>query len=459
MIYILTGSLLILFFISYFLNGRDFFAPMTAQALSFVFAGLMCIYFMKSFEAPYQFHLDSIAIIISSIAISVGIGIFAHQMFLRVKIRPYMQSEIAVSPILNGESVCILAFIVLAIVWQILEVRRIGGISGSFFENMFSFHAKRYRDVTGEYDLPFLLRQFGSLLNAIFAIYSFALIRFYKKMSFPRKMIHILVIGLCLLYGLLGGGRSGMINKFIACAMMFHLLRIQKNNGYRKYSFHFLFRVFVMFCLVLWAFAMLKTFVGRAQQSMSSPVDYISYYTGTEFISFDMYLRNPPRPSNIFGKETFYGLNQNLHNLGFQTIPRYEIHLEFRSIGGGQVTNVYTLFRSYHYDFGFIGIYVLHIVASIIMSTFYEYTKKKHDNISLLVFSTMYYSIVLSFFAERFFSYIVTIGFLKELILTLILYEILIRKRVRFIVGNKSTRVMASYTKIKLNSSLQIDFK
>lgn len=437
MIYILTGSLLILFFISYFGSGKDFFAPMTVQVMSFVFSDLMCIYFMKSFEAPYQFHWDSVTIIISCMAISVGIGILIHQMFRRIKIRSYTQAEIAVSPISNTVNAFVLAFVMLVIIWQILEVRSIGGTTGTLSEAMLSFHSLRYLSTTDEFDLPFLLRQFHHMVQVFCILYGFNLIRFYKGLSLCGKILDILIIGMCILCALLTGGRHDAVNQLIAFVMIFHLLRIQKIGVYKKYNIRFLIRIFIFLWLGLYAFAFLKEFVGRNQSLINNPLDYISYYTGTEFITFDMYLQDPPMPSRIFGKYTFYNLNQNLRFLGIANIPRYVGQLEFRSIGGGLRTNVYSVFRTYHYDFGMAGVYILHAIVSIFMSFFYEYTKKKCNNIAILTFSIMYYSIVLSFFAERFFSNIVCLTFLKRLIPLLILYELFIRKRIHFMIGTK----------------------
>lgn len=437
MIYILAGTLILLFFMSYFWGGQDFFAPMTIQAMSFVFSALMCIYYMWSFDAQYHFHLNSAAIIISCIALSVGIGILTHHIFIKIRIRSKTQAEIDVSPISGRTSIVILMFTMLVAAWQLWEIRRIGGTASTFIKSMFTFHSIRYWSTTGEYDLPFLLRQLIILVRAVFVLYGFDLIRFYRILPFDEKIIHVAIIGSCILNELLGGGRSRTVNHLIACSVLFHLLRIQKKNGYKKYSVRFLIRMIGLVCAFLWSFAAIKTFVGRDQHLLSNPIDYVSYYTGTEFITFDMYLQNPPPSSSIVGKETFYDLNQNLRNYGVFDIPRYVVHLEFRSVGGGQKTNVYTLFRSYHYDFGIGGVYIFHTIASVFMSGFYEYIKKRRGNLGIIAFSLMYYSIVLSFFAERFFSTIVSVTFLKELFPLLLLYELLIRKRIRFIVADK----------------------
>lgn len=430
MVYVLTGSVFILFSASYFLNGRDFFAPMTVQVMSFVFSGLMCIYFMHSFDAPYRFHWNSIAIVISCLTLSVLIGILIHQLFNKLKIRPYTQSEIDVSPISNSINIAMLAFVILIALWEAIEVRRIGGVSGNYAESALAYRNLTYRSTTDEYDFPFLLRQLLLVAQAILVLYGFDLFRFFKILPLNAKIMHVLIIGVCILVGLLGAGRHTTVNQLIACICIFHLLRCQTQNGYKKYDFKFLLRIFIAVCIFLWAFATLKTFVGR-ESSVNKPLDYISYYTGTEFITFDIYLQNPPSPPPIFGQHTFRSLILNLINLGIFDIPRFDTKGKFVFVGGGQINNVYTLFKTYHSDFGVAGIYILHIVVSIFLSIFYEYTKRKRGNIAILTFSTMYYSIVLTFFAEYFFSSIVSFTFLKQLLPLLVFYECLIRKRIR----------------------------
>ena len=436
MVYILTGSLVILFFISYFLGGQDFFAPMTIQVMSFIFSGVMCIYYMHSFDAPYKFHWETITIIISCLTLSVGIGIWIHHLLNKINIHSYTQAEIKVSPIPNTISIIILILVILIAIWEALEVRRISGVSGSYAKIAFAYRNLTYRSTTNEYYFPFLLRQLLLAAQAILVLYGFDLIRFRRMFRLNTKLLHVIIIGVCSLIGLLGAGRSTTVNQLIACIIIFHLLRCQEQNGYKKYSFMFLLRIFIVICFLLWAFSALKTFVGR-NSSMNNPLDYISYYTGTEFITFDIYLQNPPSPPQVFGQHTFNGLIQNLINLGAD-IPRYVTRGNFVSVGGGLANNVYTLFRTYHYDFGTIGMYILHITVSVFMSVFYEYIKKKNGNIAILTFGAMYYSIVLTFFAEGFFSTVVNLTFLKRLLLLLVLYEFLIRKRVRFMFGRKS---------------------
>lgn len=82
---------------------------------------------------------------------------------------------------------------------------------------------------------------------------------------------------------------------------------------------------------------------------------------------------------DIFGQETFYGINSQLTKLGLLDIPLYSPHLEFRPgvyLGG----NYYTAYRSYLYDFGYAGHVLCLMRFSVLINGFYyacvRWTKK-----------------------------------------------------------------------------------
>lgn len=432
MIYILLTFLLVFFVSCYLFSGKDFFAPATIQILTFAGSFFMCIYFMLSMDAVHEFHWETIIIIITAMGLTSLIGIAVHSLFKKIAIKAHTTESVALSPISGSMLVLSVGVILVTVMWLLLEIRRIGGTSGLFFETMKRFHdINSYStDATGR--LPWLLTQLLTLLRILFLIFSFNLIRFFKVLTVSQKCANFFVLGLCCLGLLLTGGRTPVINQIICCFMMFHLLRIQKNGKYKQYRFRTLVRFALLLIAVMGGFFLVKNFVGRAGKNNSmNPVDYLAYYTGTQFIAFDQYLQNPPYSSSIIGKETFYSFNQFLINYKLADIPPYIVHLEFRPVGAGFSNNVYTFLRAYHHDFGMEGMWILHSLSILIISSFYEFVKKKRGSLGILIFSQMYYTIVMSFFAERFYSNVFSLNYLKQIVILVVLYELLIRKRIR----------------------------
>lgn len=433
MINLLFVSLIFMLIYSYVLSGRDFFAPATVQILTFAATVFTCIYFMRSMDCPYDFHWVTIGLIIAAMLMSLVIGIIAHQLFLRAGMEEHTKETVDISPIPIGIHFVVIGFIIITVIWLLSEIRRIGGTSGNFFSIISQFHSKNSYSTDENGRLPWVLNQMLTSLRPLVLLYGFNMIRFYKELSFVQKSLNISILALCFLTMLLTASRTGAVNLMIGCIVIFHLLRIQRDGKYIPYRLKYLFRFVLIIVLIMWAFFLVKNLVGRSGKNETMNVfDYIAYYTGTQYISLDQYLQNPPTQSTIFGKETFYNLNAFLIRYNLSDHSPYLVHLEFRPVGGGFRGNVYTFLRSYHYDFGWVGTFVLHGVSMIFLSVFYEYVKRRRGNMGILIFGQMYYTVVMSFFAERFFSNIVSLNYIKQLLMLLILYELLIRKRIRF---------------------------
>lgn len=434
MIYILLITLIVLFFLSYLFSGKDFFAPATVQILTFAGSAFLCIYFMLSMDAPHSFHWNTIIMVICSMTLSMVIGVAVHRIYARVEITPQDRDSEKISPISNFVNIFVIGFIIITILWTLIEVKRIGGSSGSFNAIMHSYRMNSSYSADLEDKFPWLLGQMLTLMRILFFFYTYDIIRFSKELSLKRKLVDIIIIVLCSVGLLLCAIRNQLVVQIVASLIMFHLLRIQKNNGYKKYNIKQMFKGISVFVMIFLLFFVTKTFVGRDSRNEDLNIaDYISYYAGTEYITLDTYMQNPSPANDILGKETFYYLNQFLASRGLSESPLYIRHLEFRSVGAGYRSNTYTFLRAYHHDFGMMGVYILHSVSIVFMSVFYEHVKKRRGTLSILIFAEMYYCIMLSFFQEYTFAEIVSPKFFKMIIMLILLYEVLIRKRIKLV--------------------------
>lgn len=142
--------------------------------------------------------------------------------------------------------------------------------------------------------------------------------------------------------------------------------------------------------------------------------------------------------SDVWGKETFYGLN---HFLGIITgNPQFDyvIHKEFRYYKGQSTGNVYTTFRSFVHDFGYIGLIVLTTGFSFIINTMYlrikskKYRSEKIEyNTEIVFFSYIIFSVYVAFFADYFWTSLVSAKTLKLLIAIFIGYIFLVRLKIK----------------------------
>ena len=238
------------------------------------------------------------------------------------------------------------------------------------------------------------------------------------------QTLNLGVVALATLVSLLTGGRFSAMTALVAAFVLWYMLG---PDGPRALRPGRMVRAALVALGALYLFYGVRVFVGR--QSEQGMLEYITHYAGGSLPGLDLYFKDPPPPSDIWGKETFYSLNQGLRKLGLLEIPYYLVHHEFRRSGGGSIGNVYTALRDYHYDFGLAGMYLLHIVFVLFFSVFYEYQKRRRSDLGLIVLAMMYYALAFYMISNFFYANLVSFGFAIRLGMTAALYLLLMGKR------------------------------
>ena len=419
MIYSLLIGWMVLGLLSYCLCGRDPFAPGTMLTWMGLFSCACAIYNLPL----WQFELSALTVwvLLSTMGISVLINAGVHSCFRRVRV----ERKAAVgTPIRMGVSLAVLALLAGVILVMLAQIRRVAG-GGTFASVMVLFRTKNAYGTDLSNQLPGWVRQMLNLSAVMCFLYLFNFIKFGRQLKKLDAALNLAVIALSIFTSLLTGGRFSAMTMLVGAVVMWYMIRME---GRRTLGVKAVFRIMLVVLAALYGFYAVKSFVGR--QSDATAVEYITHYAGGGIPGLDLYLKDPPHASPIWGKETFYSLNNGLRKLGLLDIPYYYIHHEFRQSGGVSIGNIYTALRDYHYDFGMAGVYLLHGVFSVVFSVFYEYQKKRRSDLGIIVFSMMYYCVVFYMISNSFFASVVSFGFAIRLTLLYLLYTLLIKKRV-----------------------------
>ena len=187
-------------------------------------------------------------------------------------------------------------------------------------------------------------------------------------------------------------------------------------------------------CGGLVLFYLSASLVGRI--NTKGLLEYITFYCGCSIECLNQFFKHPPAASEIFGKETFYNLNLKLYNLGLLNLDKfYPIHLEFRYYGDVMVGNIYTAYRRWIYDFGYIGAMILQGVMAGTMSVFYnklKYRTFKNTGFWLVLYSYIVYTIVFHPIDGYFYLQGVSQTFVTTLILLALMYWFFVTMKVKF---------------------------
>ena len=417
MIYALLAALVLLSLASYGLCGRDFFAPATMLCLAFAFSCACALYNLPR----WQFTLAprTVTLIVGALALSVGINAWARACFQRVRVQPWQGQAVPIPLWVSAGILLVLGAVLLV---MLAQVRRIGG-GGSLSAAMAVFRAKNAYGLSLSDQLPGWVRQLLNLSAVVAFLYLFHLIWFGRRLGRLGLALNAAILAICVGVSLLTGGRFSAMTMVVAGAVLWYMLR---SGGPRAWKLGTLLRVMAAVLAVLYGFYAVKTLVGR--QSEDTLVEYITHYAGGGIPGLDLYLQDPPAPSGIWGKETFYSLNNGLRKLGVLDIPYYYIHHEFRRSGGASIGNIYTALRDYHYDFGLGGLLVLHTAFSVIFAFWYEYQKKRRSHLGILLWAMVYYCVVFYPISNSFFASVISFGFVIRAALLAVLYRLLIQR-------------------------------
>ena len=417
MIYALLAALVLLSLASYGLCGRDFFAPATMLCLAFTFSCACALYNLPR----WQFTLAprTVTLIVGALALSVGINAWARACFQRVRVQPWQGQAVPIPLWVSAGILLVLGAVLLV---MLAQVRRIGG-GGSLSAAMAVFRAKNAYGLSLSDQLPGWVRQLLNLSAVVAFLYLFHLIWFGRRLGRLGLALNAAILAVCVGVSLLTGGRFSAMTMVVAGAVLWYMLR---SGGPRAWKLGTLLRVMLAVLAVLYGFYAVKTLVGR--QSEDTLVEYITHYAGGSIPGLDLYLQDPPAPSGIWGKETFYSLNNGLRKLGVLDIPYYYIHHEFRRSGGASIGNIYTALRDYHYDFGLGGLLVLHTAFSVIFAFWYEYQKKRRSHLGILLWAMVYYCVVFYPISNSFFASVISFGFVIRAALLAVLYRLLIQR-------------------------------
>lgn len=158
-------------------------------------------------------------------------------------------------------------------------------------------------------------------------------------------------------------------------------------------------------------------------------LESIYVYIGAPMQNLDTYLQGTRHTPELWGSQVFrniytylggkYGISQYL----------YQLDLPFLKHNGLNTGNVYTTFYQFYYDFGYDGIVPLMAIIALYFSCAY---RKIYNNkpFTLIIYAYLFNDLIMLIFSDRFYETVASIGFVKHLLITFILYKVLIDKGV-----------------------------
>lgn len=450
MIYLLLIVFLIMLYLTFIKFDKDIIAPPVVLVAGYTLSIACATVNVKNWGI--DLHLNTFFVLVYGTLLFVITGYVVKKWMEKKYTYSKVNNQQKLTPIsINTKYLYVyIAFQILVMliwVWNIYNVTDSLGNFNSFSERMVAFR-KWNSYGTGWINNYFyvFINQFNQI--SIFSPYLFLYIIVYNY--FVNKNLHnstflFISVILSIIEMFLNGGRLNIMSIFLSVCLYYFVFYYKYNNSRFLIDKKFLIRLLALIIFGGIGFYYAKVIVGRgADVSISEIVPYLTMYVGGPIQLLDMFLQNPIDTSDIWGKEVFATLNFQLIRLGILDVEPYIIHLEFRNAETGVfLGNIYTAYRSYIYDFGFIGLTVLPIIFStVINSLFYRVINDKSFNkinFVLLFYSLIFYTVFFDFVRCFFFASVCTFTTIKQFIFLIILIAIFVKDfRIRDLWNNRN---------------------
>lgn len=256
-------------------------------------------------------------------------------------------------------------------------------------------------------------------------------------LKYKNNYLNIIPLLIFCINSILTGGRMPII-RLVVAGVFGYLFFYSNMKREKSFSIKIYFRLIIFGLIGLLGFFSISNLVGRNYNG--SILYYITSYLGGSIPLFDLFLKKPVAHS-IFGYETFPSVLSFLKR-NFNILPNTIIlvNKEFRSLNGLQIGNVYTAFRAYISDFGYIGMFLLTAIHSLFYSMFYKHLKinnTKKISINVLIYMYMIHAVYLMSIDDRLYSDLVSINTLKVIIFFYVIVKFLtsfniLNKKIKF---------------------------
>ena len=251
-----------------------------------------------------------------------------------------------------------------------------------------------------------------------------------------RKNVLLLLFNLLLSIGnsLITGSRTSAILTLAAMFIQMYFITGKRRAWKKIFSPKIMFKLAILGLGVVGLFVVSIYVMGRSDSSEVDLMSYFSIYLSAEIKNLDVFIRKGNFGTDWSDKQTLiYAINYIAPRIGKPELV-HELVVPFRQIHGMSLGNVSTIFYAYLYDDGYKGLVIYTILMALITQImFFAAERSKCRNkisFSVVLYSYVYTTILLSFFSCKFYESVFNIVFIK-MILFWIFIIIMMQLKVR----------------------------
>lgn len=431
---VFIATLLFLFLLCLRIFRNDFFSPPII---------MLCIFILCSLVGLLRYNEWNIAdySLKSVILLLVGISSFIFASTLALKY--YKEKTNNIIPIRRNRINIPDYFVILSLLFGcvtlyifIQNMKHVLEIAGSEDGNITHIIAAYHWYVTHEpekFKVPARVLYCLYVLTVNSILFLFVSIHNYVFRVFKNKdYIYVVCVLFWPVVSILNSSRYELL---CMMSIIIYLLYFFENMYYgnsqlvRKKIIKFGCKLLLAFLVF---FIFLTIYMGRRQSFSDLEIkNYLTIYISAGIRNFDLFVNSPPDIQG-WGKETFPSIYRFLYN-HFGIGGYYKIPLEYRSINGQNMGNIFTCFRRYYSDFGLGGLILVPFMFGFFITCLYYKTKTRCKRnvigFELLVFAYLSRCVFFMPIEDYFFIFDVSARGIFKIMVLYVLYRLFIKKK------------------------------
>ena len=437
-IYLLLIVFLIFTVLSFFVFEKDYIHPTFIFNLMFLLSIICAIYNIEVWDINIHNNTTWILVIMAVIFFLCSIVLDYILSKKRNNNINDSKGRICSINIKWWKTLLILIFDIIYIVLMIINIKKIASRFGEFnnfsqaltiFKNNVIYHANaqfpKYLTISAKLIFSFAYVYLFAFINNLLSMEK---IRINKDLF--KSFVYIIPTFVYCISLLLQSSRGSILRMLIAAVVMFLILYYQKYSKNIKFKLWQVLVIIGSAVFILIGFYYSSKIIGRSTLK-KNPVEYITLYGGGSIELFDMYLQDGKKDQKYIGYESFWGIYRFLDDYNIVSFAKKPVgSLEWRKDKNGvTIGNVYTAYRRWINDFGFIGCAIMVLIICILYNFIYNalksksfYNKINAYNICLILYSIFFYHLFLISIDCRIFDEIIPASVSQYIILVIVYF-------------------------------------
>ena len=239
-----------------------------------------------------------------------------------------------------------------------------------------------------------------------------------------RRFRYLILISMLIIASILSSDRSGILGVIFVSTLIW-LFTLRSLNRQISIPFKTVRNIFLVLLTGLFLFAALGNLTGKTQRF--GVVDSIMVYSAGSLGALDIFLQSHDKEPQ-FGYHTFESIKRIGSLLGFKVKYNSDYYGHGDFVIVGRVTNnIYTCFRHYVFDYGWMGTEILLILLGACWGFYYRkfvFFRLYHP-VNYVIYSNLVLFVFFSFLTERMFAGTLTATMIAQVVAFLLLYAVL----------------------------------